>query len=116
MSKSGEAGWVYILYHPSEGREGRYTKIGFSTYHPEIPTVGRSKPRKAHLDFILNAFGLGATIMPLCEEHSRAREIEKRLHKHFAAKKRSQVGSAREIFDVCPEEVISQFRLLAREL
>lgn len=102
-------GYVYILVHPDERREGHYTKIGYSRLHPEKESNGSSKPRKAHLEFTLEAFGLGKLDMPLCEPHSAAKFIERRLHKHFSERRRANTGSSKEVFDVAPEEVIERY-------
>ncbi len=103
-------GYVYVLVHPDERRKGHYTKIGYSRLHPEKGGSGNNKPRKVHLDFILEAFGLGKLDMPLCEQHRAAKTIEKRLHKYFSGCRRTNVGASKEIFDVDPQVVIKQYR------
>jgi len=112
-------GFVYVLVHPlSELKNnGYYTKIGFSKLHPDTGySLAKSKPRKKYLDFILVAFGLGELDMPFCWPRDDANVIEKALQRHFSNRRRDEVGSSREIFNVSPEEVELEYKRLTANM
>ena len=97
------AGWIYIASHPrSEG----FTKIGYSKWHPIEPCfkyphgIKRIHRTEKHLVDI----GFGPLKKWASKYHEEAEHLENRIHKQLKNRRRTDVGTSREIFDISPED------------
>jgi hypothetical protein len=104
MSIGNGSGWVYVVWHP---KSPRHTKIGFSKWHPFDPDEKYTLKRTHRIEWALMAFGFGPLERWATQPLPNAKAIEKAAHRELRTCRRSNIGAAREIFDIEPYEAIA---------
>lgn len=89
-----------------------YTKVGYSKWHPIEPCFRYPDgiKRLHRLEFSIKAFGLGELKKWSSEFHSDAREVEREILRILNTRRRSDVGTSREVFDISHLEAVSIVR------